>query len=95
MIARTVYVDIDEFTDQELIDEMNFRNLTDFNDGYTVDSCSDEQLKQEIEGRGYHVVDIITDPTEKIYNLYYDVCDGKNTKTLLRNFFLATIDKTL
>ena len=97
-VSETVSVEcfLEDFDDDDLIEEVKERGITDclepdFND---LGGASIEQLTRAVENHGLSVLDfdqaIIQD---HVYNLFDDYIQGRELD--LKAFFLATIDKRI
>ena len=97
MPVRSVEVecDISDFSDAEIEEEFFYRGLEVDGTGINIGSYSDEQLIQELEGRGMKIAnkedDI--DYEDAINDLFYDLIEGQRDMIKLHKFFKKTIDK--
>lgn len=65
-IEKTIEVDLDDFTTQELRDELNWRGESDTD----ISEFDEDDLIEEIERRGYTVYDKLSDLQDELSNLY-------------------------
>jgi hypothetical protein len=96
-ITETVDVDvyIEEFDDDVLVQEIFDRELQD-RCAPDISSNSDEQLIQELEGRGFAVARNGTDLESKIQDLFYDYVDGRPLDhARMKAFFYSTINERI
>lgn len=84
-VEKTVECDIGDFSDQDLIDEVKWRNLEDeFNT--LLESLYDSELCEELENRGYKIVEKGNESIEYLYSTWL-TCSRESFEQELKKFF--------